>query len=65
MKESTRHQVDHLRKPRLLSQLHSLRTCVRNEVDLVPLACEDVGRLDQHTSTCQCQPDNGSKVDDC
>ena len=29
----------HLRKPRVLSPLRSLR--VRNEVDLVPLACED------------------------
>ena len=31
----------HLRKPRVLSPLLSLRTA-RNEVDLVPLACEDV-----------------------
>ena len=30
----------HLRKPRVLSPLRSLR--VRNEVDLVPLVCEDV-----------------------
>ena len=29
----------HLRKPMVLSPLRSLR--VRNEVDLVPLACED------------------------
>ena len=29
--------MTHLRKPRVLS----LRTRVRNEVDLVPLACED------------------------
>ena len=29
----------HLRKPRILSPLRSLH--VRNEVDLVPLACED------------------------
>ena len=30
-----------LLKPRVLSPLRSLRTCVRNEVDLVALACED------------------------
>ena len=29
----------HLRKPSVLSSLRSL--CVRNEVGLVPLACED------------------------
>ena len=33
------HGITHLRKPRVLSPLRSLR--VRNEVDLVPLACED------------------------
>ena len=33
--------VLHLRKPRVLTPLRSLRTCVRNEVELVPLACED------------------------
>ena len=32
------HMSNHLRKPRILSPLRSLRTC---EVDLVPLACED------------------------
>ena len=35
------HMFNHLRKPRVLSPLRSLRTCVRNEVDLVPLACKD------------------------
>ena len=30
--------IVHLRKPRVLSPL---RSCVRNEVDLVPLTCED------------------------
>ena len=34
----------HLRKPRVLSPLRSLP--LRNEVDLVPLACEDVQRND-------------------
>ena len=34
--------VLHLRKPRVLSPLRSLRTCVRNEGDLVHLACVDV-----------------------
>ena len=33
--------IKHLCKPRVLSPLRSLRTCVRNEVDLVSLACED------------------------
>ena len=33
------HRYVHLRKRRVLSPLRSLR--VRNEVDLVPLACED------------------------
>ena len=33
----------HLCKSRVLSPLRSLRTCVRNEVELVPLACEDGG----------------------
>ena len=31
----------HLRKPMVLTPLRSLRTCVRNEVELVLLACED------------------------
>ena len=35
------HEVLHLRKPRILSPLGSLH--VRNEVDLVSLACEDGG----------------------
>ena len=35
-------QTGHLRKPRVLTPLRSLRLCVRNEVELVPLACEDV-----------------------
>ena len=30
--------IRHLRKPRVLTPL---RLCVRNEVELVPLACED------------------------
>ena len=34
------HFMAHLRKPRILSPLRSLR--VRNEVDLVPLTCEDL-----------------------
>ena len=33
----------HLRKPRVLTPLRSLR--VRNEVELVPLACEDEGHI--------------------
>ena len=33
--------VGHLRKPRVLTPLRSLR----NEVELVPLACEDGGRV--------------------
>ena len=33
------HVLQYLRKPRVLSPLRSLR--VRNEVDLVPLACKD------------------------
>ena len=32
-------RIGHLRKPRVLTPLRSLR---RNEVELVPLACEDV-----------------------
>ena len=32
----------HRRKPRVLSPLRSVRTCVRNEVDLVHLAFKDV-----------------------
>ena len=31
----------HLRKPRVLSPLPSIRTCVWNKVDLVPLPCEN------------------------
>ena len=38
---SNRHAFHHLRKPTVLTPLRSLRTCVRNEVELVPLACED------------------------
>ena len=34
--------LGHLRKPRVLTPLRSLR--VRNEVELVPLACEDAPR---------------------
>ena len=37
--ECSGESVHHLRKPTVLSPLRSLR--VRNEVDLVPLACED------------------------
>ena len=36
------YSVLHLHKPRVLSPLRFLRTCVRNEVDLVHLACDDV-----------------------
>ena len=43
----------HLRKPRILSPLCSLR--VRNKVDLVPLACKDAvaqkGNLKKHTKS--------------
>ena len=38
------HPVHHLIKPRVLSTLCSL--CIRNEVDLVPLTCEDAGPLE-------------------
>ena len=38
--------VLHLRKPRVLTPIRSLRTCVRNEVELVPLACEDGGSIE-------------------
>ena len=33
----------HLRKPRVLTPIRSLR--VRNEVEVVPLACEDAGTM--------------------
>ena len=36
---STKQRINHLRKPRVQSPLRSLCTCVRNKVDLVPLAC--------------------------
>ena len=39
------HVARHLRKPRVLSPVRSLRMCVRNEVDIVPLACEDGGQI--------------------
>ena len=42
----TAHLYSHLRKPRVLSPLRSLR--VRNEVDLVPLACENGVLFDLH-----------------
>ena len=40
-----RHVLNHLSKLRVLSPLRSLRTCTWNEVDLVPLACEDGVKL--------------------
>ena len=34
--------MHHFPKPKLLGPLRSVRNCIRNEVDLAPLACQDV-----------------------
>ena len=39
---SSMHCVHHFRKPRLLHPLRSIHKCIWNEVDLAPLACQDV-----------------------
>ena len=39
------HLEIHLRKPRVLTPLRFFNTYVRNEVELVPLACEDARNL--------------------